>query len=297
MASTSAAAEQPAVAFLGLGKMGLAMATNLLRAGYPLTVWNRSAEKAEPLRQAGARVAASPAAAAQSADIVVSSLADDASLRAVVSGPDGLIGGLRPGAIHIGASTVAPGFSDELAAAHVQAGGVYVAGPVVGRVPAAVAAQLLTFVAGPADAVETVRPVITAYAPHLLVVGERHSQAAVAKLIANFLGASGMDLIGQSLAWAEKSGLPSELVPLLLSGFFANPATQDYIGKIGRRDFDDVGFTAAGGLKDVRLMIAAAEAVNLKLSSAEALRDKLEAAVAQGWRDKDWSCFTDIDRA
>jgi 3-hydroxyisobutyrate dehydrogenase-like beta-hydroxyacid dehydrogenase len=289
--------EKPAVAFLGLGKMGLAMATNLQRAGFPLVVWNRSAEKAAPLRDLGASVASSPAAAARAADIVVSSLADDASLRAVVFGPDGLLAGLRPGAIHIGASTVAPAFSDDLAGAHTASGGAYVAGPVVGRVPAAVAAQLLSFVAGPAGAVEAARAVITAYAPRMIVVGERQSQAAVAKLIANFLGASGMDLIGQSLAWAEKAGLPSDLVPLMLTGFFGNPATRDYIAKIGARDFDDVGFTAAGGLKDVRLMIDAAAAVDHRLSSAEALRDKLEAAIARGWRDKDWSCFTDIDRA
>ena len=280
---------KPSVAFLGLGKMGVAMAANLQRAGYPLVVWNRSPEKAAPLCAAGARLAESPAAAARAADILISSLADDASLRAVVSAPDGLLGGLRPGAVHVGASTVSPGLSDELAGLHAAAGGRYVAGPVVGRVPAAAAAQLVTFVAGDADAIETARAVITVYAPRMVVVGERQGQAAVAKLIANFLGASGMDLIGQSLAWAEKSGLPPDLVPLMLSGFFANPGTREYVVKIGERDFDTVGFTAAGGLKDVQLMLDAAHQVNLRLSSAEALRAKLDAAIARGWRDKDWS--------
>jgi 3-hydroxyisobutyrate dehydrogenase-like beta-hydroxyacid dehydrogenase len=288
--------KQP-VAFLGLGKMGVAMATNLQRAGYPLVVWNRSPEKTESLRAAGATLAESPAAAARAADIVISSLADDVSLRAVVAGPDGVLAGLRPGVIHIGTSTVSPGLSDELGGLHAAAGGRYIAGPVVGRVPAAEAARLVTFVAGDADAIEAVRAVISAYAPVMAVVGERQGQAAVAKLIANFLGASGMDLIGQSLAWAEKSDLPPELVPQMLSGFFGNPGTREYITKIGERDFDDVGFTAAGGLKDVQLMIDAAEAVDLRLSSAEALRAKLHAAIAHGWQDKDWSCFTDIDRA
>jgi 3-hydroxyisobutyrate dehydrogenase-like beta-hydroxyacid dehydrogenase len=289
--------DKPTIAFIGLGKMGLAMAANLQKAGYPLVVWNRSADKAGPLLAGGATLAASPAAATRSADIVVSSLADDASLQAVVSGPDGILAGLRAGAIHIGTSTVAPGLSDDLAGLHAEAGGSYLAGPVVGRVPAAEAAKLVTFVAGEAEAIETARTVITTYAPMMVVVGERQGQASVAKLIANFLGASAMDLIGQSLAWAEKSGLPAALVPQMLSGFFANPATKDYVTKIGERDFDTVGFTAAGGLKDVRLMIDAAHAVNLELSSAEALRAKLEAAVARGWRDKDWSCFTDVDRA
>jgi 3-hydroxyisobutyrate dehydrogenase-like beta-hydroxyacid dehydrogenase len=294
---TTPSPDKPPIAFIGLGKMGLAMATNLQRAGHPLVVWNRTAEKAGPLRAAGAGVAGSPAAAAQAADIVISSLADDASLKAVVSGPDGVLGGLRPGAIHIGTSTVSPGLSDELAGLHAAAGGRYIAGPVVGRLPAAEAAQLVTFVAGGADAIEAVRAVITTYAPRMVVVGERQSQAAVAKLIANFLGASAMDLIGQSLAWAEKSGLPPTLVPQMLSGFFGNPGTREYVAKIGERDFDTVGFTAAGGLKDVNLMIDAAHAVNLRLSSAEALRAKLDAVIARGWRDKDWSCFTDIDLA
>jgi len=288
---------KPPVAFLGLGKMGLAMATNLQRAGYPLVVWNRSVEKARPLLAAGAAFAESAAAAAQSADIIISSLADDASLRAVVSGPSGVLAGLRPSAVHIGTSTVSPGLSDELAELHAAAEGRYIAGPVVGRVPAAEAAQLVSFVSGDSEAIESVRAVITTYAPMMLVVGKRQSQAAVAKLIANFLGASGMDLIGQSLAWAEKSGLPPALVPQMLSSFFGNPGTREYIAKISERDFDSVGFTAAGGLKDVQLMIAAAHDVNLRLSSAEALRAKLDAAIAHGWRDKDWSCFTDIDRA
>jgi 3-hydroxyisobutyrate dehydrogenase-like beta-hydroxyacid dehydrogenase len=285
------------VAFLGLGKMGLAMASNLKRAGYPLIVWNRTADKAGPLLVLGASLAASPAAAVRACDIVISSLADDASLKAVVSGPDGVLAGLRPGAVHVGTSTVSPGLSSELAARHAAAGGHYVAGPVVGRVPAAEAAQLVTFVAGDAGAIESARAVIATYAPMIVVVGERQAQASVTKLIANFLGASGMDLIGQSLAWAEKSDLPPALIPQLLATFFGNPGTRDYIAKIGQRDFDTVGFTAAGGLKDVTLMLAAAHDVNQRLTSAEALRAKLDAAIARGWRDKDWSCFTDIDRA
>jgi 3-hydroxyisobutyrate dehydrogenase-like beta-hydroxyacid dehydrogenase len=288
---------RPRIAFIGLGKMGLAMASNLQRAGYPLTVWNRSAGKAEPLRAAGAEVADTPALAVGDADIIISSLADDASVRGVVCGSEGILGGLRRGAIHVGASTISPGLMDELARLHEGAGGQFLAGPVVGRVPAAEAGELITFVAGETGAVENARGVIATYAPRMVVVGERHSHAAVAKLIANFLGASGMDLIGQSLAWAASSGLPPGLVPQILAGFFAAPATREYIAKIGERDFDTVGFTTDGGLKDVKLMIAAADSVNVRLTSAEALRDKLETAVGRGWGDKDWSCFTDIERA
>jgi 3-hydroxyisobutyrate dehydrogenase-like beta-hydroxyacid dehydrogenase len=294
---TTSPAGKPSVAFVGLGKMGAAMAANLQKAGYPLTVWNRSADKAAPLVAGGARLAASPAEAAGAADIVISSLADDASFTAVVDGPDGVAVGLRSGAIHVGTSTVSPELSDDLARRHAAQNAHYLAGPVLGRVPAAVAAQLVTFVAGEAEAIETARPVITTYAPMMLVVGDRHGQASIAKLIANFLGVSAIDLIGQSIAWAEKSDLPPGLLPQLLASFFGNPATRDYVTKVVARDFDDAGFTAAGGLKDVGLMIAAATAAGQRLTSAEAVRAKLQAALARGWREKDWSCFTEIDRA
>ena len=275
--------EHSKITFIGLGKMGAAMAANIRRAGHPMVVWNRSPDKAAPLLELGARLAETPAAAAAEADIVISSLADDGALKAVVSGPDGVLAGLQPGAVHIGTSTISPTLSDELGRMHAAAGRYYIAGPVVGRVPAAEAAQLVTFVAGDAEWIEASRSVIAAYAPRVFVFGERPSQASIAKLIANFLGASGMDLIGQSLAWAEKSGLPSALVRQMLSGFFANPATQEYVTKIGERDFDTVGFTASGGLKDVKLMIACAQEVKLRLSSAEALREKLEELIARGW--------------
>jgi 3-hydroxyisobutyrate dehydrogenase-like beta-hydroxyacid dehydrogenase len=296
MSAMNSRTEELTIAFIGLGRMGVAMAANIRRAGHPVVVWNRSPDKATALLDLGARLAETPAAAAADADIVVSSLADDGSVKAVVSGPHGVLAGLRSGAVHIGTSTISPTLSDELGRMHTAAGGHYIAGPVVGRVPAAEAAQLLSFVAGDAERIEVSRSIIAAYAPRIVVVGERPSQASIAKLIANFLGASAMDLIGQSLAWAEKSGLPSALVPQMLAGFFANPATREYVTKIGERDFDTVGFTASGGLKDVKLMIAAAEDVKQRLSSAEALRAKLEASIARGWQNKDWSCLTAIDR-
>jgi 3-hydroxyisobutyrate dehydrogenase-like beta-hydroxyacid dehydrogenase len=288
--------EEQTIAFIGLGKMGAAMAANIKRAGHPLVVWNRSPEKAAPIVALGARLAKSPAAAAGEATIVISSLADDSSVRAIVSNPDGILSGLRRGAIHIGTSTIAPTLSEQLERMHVAAGCHYIAGPVVGRVPAAEAGQLVTFLAGEPEQIKASRSLIAAYAPQIIVVAERPRQASAAKLIANFLGASAMDLIGQTLAWAERSDLPPTLFPQLLSGFFANPATRDYVTKIVGRDFDTVGFTAAGGLKDVKLMIDAAHEVKLTLSSAEALRMKLEQSIARGWQEKDWSCFTDIDR-
>jgi 3-hydroxyisobutyrate dehydrogenase-like beta-hydroxyacid dehydrogenase len=138
--------------------------------------------------------------------------------------------------------------------------------------------------------------VIASYASRILPVGAKASQASSAKLIANFLGAAGMDLIGQSMALGERSGVPAPVVRQMLLSFFGAEATREYVTKIAERDFDTVGFTASGGLKDVELMIAAGRDVDLDLSSARALKGKLDAAIARGWEAKDWSCFTDIDR-
>jgi 3-hydroxyisobutyrate dehydrogenase-like beta-hydroxyacid dehydrogenase len=289
--------KKDSVAFIGLGRMGAAMAANIQRAGYPLVVWNRSADKAAALVALGAKLADSPAAAAARADVVISSLADDASVRAIVSGEGGLLSGMRPGAIHIGTSTLSPKLADELGAMHTAAGFHYISGPVVGRVPAAEAAELLTFLAGSPEQIKTVQPLVASYAPQMIVVGKQPSQALTTKLIVNFLGASAIDLIGQTLSWAQRAGLPSQRISFILDSFFAHPASRDYVAKVSSRDFDTVGFTALGGLKDVQLMIQSAADVGLSLSSAEAMRAKLEGAIASGLQDKDWSCFTEMDRA
>lgn len=289
-------ARKKVVAFIGLGRMGEAMAANIQRAGYPLVVWNRTPAKAEPLLAAGATMADTPSAAAAQADIIISCMADDASLTSVVSGPNGILKGLRPGSVHISTSTISPGLSDELGPMHTASNAHYLAGPVLGRPSAAQAAQLMTFVGGDPELLEEVRPVITTYAPVIIFAGKRPGLANIAKLTTNFLVASSIDLIGQSLALGEKSGLSQDLVLRMLSGFFAFPAMKEYVTRIANRDFDAVGFTVSGGLKDVELMIDAAHEANFELSSALAMRTKLRAAIERGWKGKDWSCFTDVDR-
>jgi len=154
----------------------------------------------------------------------------------------------------------------------------------------------MTFVAGDAAPIERARPVIASYAPTIIVAGQQPQAANVAKLLANFTLASALDLIGQSLALAEKSKLDPRLAIQMLSGFFGIPAVKEYVTRIAERDFDPPGFEIAVGLKDIELMIAAAHDVNLKLTNAEAIRTKIRAAIRSGLRGKDWSSFTNIDR-
>ncbi len=154
----------------------------------------------------------------------------------------------------------------------------------------------MSFVAGDPACVERIRPVVSSYAPAMIVAGERPRMANVAKLVANFLLVSSLDMIGQSLALAEKSKLDQRLVIQMLSGFFAPPAVKEYVTRIAERDFDPAGFDIAGGLKDIELMIEAAREAKLKLTSADAIRTKIRAAMKSGLRGKDWSSFTEVDR-
>lgn len=276
--------------------MGHAMATHVLKAGFPLAVWNRTPQKADSLVASGATLAKSPAKAASGADFVISSLMDDEAVLSVTTGKTGILASLRPSAIHIGVSTISPKLSDKLERLHRKKNTHYIAGPVLGRPSAAEAGQLTTFVAGEPAAIDRARPVIASYAPTIIVAGENARAANVTKLIANFMLASALDLIGQSLALAEKSKLDPRLAVQMLSGFFAVPAVKEYVTRIADRDFVPPGFEIAGGLKDIELMIEAARDVDLKLTNAEAIRAKLRAAIKSGLRGTDWSSFTDIDR-
>ena len=289
-------ANKPAVAFIGLGRMGHPMAAHVLKAGFPLTVWNRTPQKADSLVASGATLAKSPAEAASGADVVISSLMDDEAVLSITTGRRGILSSLRPSAIHVGVSTVSPKLSDKLERLHRKSKTHYIAGPVLGRPDAAEAGQLMTFVAGDAAAIERARTVIASYAPTIIPTGDRPRLANSAKLLANFTLASALDLIGQALALAEKSKLDPRLAIQMLSGFFGSQPVRDYVTRIAERDFDPPGFEIAGGLKDIELMIGAAREVNLKLSNAEAIRTKIRAAIKSGQRGKDWSSFTEIDR-
>jgi 3-hydroxyisobutyrate dehydrogenase-like beta-hydroxyacid dehydrogenase len=174
------------IAFLGLGNMGAGMAHCLLRAGYPLRVWNRSADKMAPLVQAGATASASPGDAVHDAQLVITSLMDDASIRAICEGAPGQHAGLfaqglftemLPNAIHLCVTTISPTCADWLAEQHRAHGSRYVSGPVVGRPDAAAKGELLQFLSGDASAIEEVQPVCKAFASNLLPIAGPASAA------------------------------------------------------------------------------------------------------------------------
>jgi 3-hydroxyisobutyrate dehydrogenase-like beta-hydroxyacid dehydrogenase len=277
------------VGLIGLGGMGTGIAKSLLRAGHRVTVFNRTRARAEALRGDGAIVAGTPAEACRTG-IVITMLANDAALEEQVFGDGGVLASLPRGGVHVSCSTIGVDLSDRLTAAHAAARQEFVSCPVFGRPDAAEGGRLAVVAAGPADAVDKCKPLFASLGPKLLVVGERPSLANVVKLSGNFLIASVLESLSEALAFARKSGVDAAvLMDFLTSTLFNAPVYKTYGGLIVEGNYDKVGFALPLGLKDIRLVLQAAEARNVPMPIASVVRDRFVTAMARGNEDKDWS--------
>jgi len=286
------------VALIGLGNMGSNIARCILKAGFELTVWNRTTSKMRPLVEQGAKQAASAKEATSSADVVVTSLMDDQSILDNLETENGILAGLRPGAVHVCMTTISPRCADELEQIHKKHGSFYVAGPVSGRPEAAANGQLISYLAGAAAAVEEVRPVCKAYSKQIIVISERPRMANVMKLAINYNVISAIEVMSETYVFAEKCGLPLEhLRDFYQQLWFTHPAAQLYAEKIRKRDFAGRGgFVMAGGLKDVRLMLSTAAQVGAKLDVGELVERNLSMGVDAGMGEQDWSSIHELAR-
>ncbi len=278
------------IGFIGLGSMGSVMAANLLRAGFKLTVHNRSPERATPLVEQGATAADSPAGVAGRGGVVVSILSDDRAVEAVAD--DRLIEALGPGGLHISMSTIAPSTSEKLAEHHARAGVAYVAAPVFGRPAAAAAAKLWVCTSGPAAAKERARPIFDAVGQGVHDFGETVGAANVVKLAGNFLLTSAVEAMAEASAFAEKSGIPrAALLNMLIPSLFNCPIYVNYGKMVMEANYDQVGFPPSLLLKDVRLVLQTAEETRTPLPLAGLLRDRLLMTLAKGRDNLDSAAF------
>jgi 3-hydroxyisobutyrate dehydrogenase-like beta-hydroxyacid dehydrogenase len=279
------------VGLIGLGGMGTGMAKSLLRAGHRVTVFNRTRSRAEALRADGATVAATPGEACR-AGIVMTMLADDPAVESLVFGEGGVLASLPRGGVHISCGTIGVALSDRLTAAHSAAGQEYVSCPVFGRPEAAEAGRLAVVAAGPSQAIDRCKPLFESFGPKLLVVGEKPSLANVVKLSGNFLIASVLESLSEALAFARKSGVdPAVLTDFLTSTLFDAPVYKIYGALIVKGEYDKVGFALPLGLKDIRLVMQAAEAQSVPMPIASLVRDRFLTAMARGNANKDWSAL------
>ena len=282
------------IGFIGLGKMGQGMAANLVKAGHRVTVYNRSPDKAEALVEQGAS-AARTVAEASHAEVVFTMLADDRAVEAVALGEGGIVASLPAGATHVSSSTISVALSQRLSAAHAEAGQRYAAAPVFGRPEAASAARLFVIAAGAPEILQPLSSLFDAIGQRTFAVSERPATANLVKLSGNFLIASMIETVSEAVALVAKAGVDrQQYVDILTSTLFAAPAYQTYGGLIARQEFEPAGMAATLGLKDIRLVLAAAEQLEVPLPVASVLRDRLLTLVATGGGHLDWSALAKL---
>ena len=277
------------VAVVGLGAMGSRIARRLLEAGHELHVWNRTAEKAAPLVEAGAVAAATPAEAAARAEVVLTMVADPAALRDVTEGDDGVAAGAREGATVVEMSTVGPDAVHRLASV-LPAGVGLLDAPVLGSRSEAESGALKVFVGGPDELVERWTPLLSVLGSPLHA-GSLGSGAA-AKLVANTTLVGTIGVLGEALALAEGLGIPrAKAFEVLAATPLAGQAER-------RRKSVESGdypprFALYLARKDAELVIAAARAAGVDLRLTEAARTWLAEAEDAGWGDRDYSAVLD----
>ncbi|WP_223247648.1 NAD(P)-dependent oxidoreductase [Sulfuriferula multivorans] len=275
--------------FIGLGKMGAGMASRLCQAGYELTVYNRSAERMQPLIAAGARAAKNIAEVCD-ADVVFTMLANDAALSEVTLGPSGILEHLKPGAIHVSCSTVSVALSAQLAEAHREKQQGFIAAPVFGRPDAAAAGKLFMVAAGKPELIAKIQPLLDILGQRTFIVSDDPEKANLVKLSGNFLIATVIESLGEAMALVEKGGVDRhQYLDLLTSSIFNVPLYKNYGGMIADRHFEPAGFAAHLGQKDMRLVLAAAEDLKVPLPFASILRDRFLDLAAHGGDNLDWS--------
>ena len=276
--------------FIGLGGMGRAMAANVLAAGWPVAVFNRTPGREQGLPREHLRVAGSPADAARDAEIVVSMLADDAAVEAATFGPNGLLSGLAEDAVHVCMSTISIACSRRLAAAHAERGRGYLAAPVFGRPEAAAAAKLWIVAGGRASLVERCRPLFERLGQGVFHVGEEPEKANLVKLAGNFTIAATLEALAEAFALVRKSGIePRQFLEIINGALFKSPLYETYGSLQVDERFEPAGFKLRLGLKDLSLVLAAAAAAEVPMPVGNVIHSHMLSGMAQGMGDIDWS--------
>ena len=279
------------VGFIGLGRMGSAMAANLLAAGHALTVYNRTAAKAEPLVSQGAHLAKTPGDAARG-EVAITMLADDHAVEDAVLGRDGILTALAPGAIHVSMSTISVAIAEQLEVAHREKGQEFVAAPVFGRPEAASAAKLFIVAAGPRQAVATCRPLFDVLGQRTFHISDEAHAANLVKLSGNFLIASVIESLSEAFVLVSKAGIDrTQYLDILTNTLFGAPVYKTYGAFIAEERYQPAGFKAELGYKDVRLALSAARGLEVPMPLASFISDRFLALLAARGSDLDWSAL------
>lgn len=276
------------IAFLGLGRMGSAVARHLLEAKHELTVWNRTRARAEDLGKLGASVADTPEEAVANADVVFTMVMDDGALEEVLYKGDALKG-MMPGAIHVSLSTLSVALSERLTVMHRTEHLTFVAAPVFGRPNIAEEGKLATVVAGEAPVVEKVNPLLESFSRSVTVVGDKPAMAHALKLGGNFLITAMIAGLSESFVYAEAMGLdPKLFLETVNAALFRSPFYESY-GRVMLNPPEVPGSTIAVGEKDTRIFREAAEGAHVKTPLADMFKANFDHAIEEGMKSEDWA--------
>jgi 3-hydroxyisobutyrate dehydrogenase-like beta-hydroxyacid dehydrogenase len=282
------------IGFLGLGKMGSPMARRLLAARHELTVWNRTRERADEFvesrsQESSVQVAATPADATRDADVVFTSLFDDAANEQVLFGPDGVLEALQTGALHISLSTISIALSERFTAEHSARNQAFVAAPVFGRPNVASEGRLWIVAAGADPAIAIARPLLESLSRGISVIGPEPRQAHALKLGGNFLISAMIHSLSEAFVYAEAQGIdPEAFLDTVNSALFQSPFYSAY-GKVMLHPPEHPGATIELGAKDLSLLRQAAAARKTRLSLADNLAEVFADAQQSGLGDEDWA--------
>jgi 3-hydroxyisobutyrate dehydrogenase-like beta-hydroxyacid dehydrogenase len=277
---------QKRVGFAGLGLMGSRMAENLLKKGFPLTVWNRTPERAEALAKAGAKVAKTPFELAEHSDVVVACVADPPAVERLVFAEDGLLGGVRPGFRYVEASTVSPDTTRRVQAALRERGGDALEAPMTGSKNGAAQGTLLFMTGGAREVHQELEPVLMAMGTKAIWCGEM-GQGSTMKLIGNTVISFMLEGLCESLVVGRKAGLSVEtMLEVIMASGFSSPYYNFKGGAIAKRDFDQ-HFSIDLLVKDQTLMLEMAAAQRTPLPGLAAIREVCQSARAQGFGQED----------
>lgn len=281
------------IGFLGLGTMGFPLANNLRKAGYALTVWNRTAAKADAIVRKGAALAATPRECATDKDLVITCVADEKALGDVLEGPEGVLAGLKAGDVLVDASTAGTRAVRVFEARVRERGGSFVAAPVLGSRAAAERAQIVIVAGGPAAARERARPALHAVSARLIELDEA-AHAALMKLVVNSVGGTMMAGFAEALALGASGGLDlAKMVDTVQASGFHSPLYLMKGDQIVQKDWTP-RFSISLAEKHERLAQEAASDQGAKMPVSSAVRRLLTEAIESGRADKDYSAVAEL---
>ncbi|MBX3081315.1 MAG: NAD(P)-dependent oxidoreductase [Anaerolineae bacterium] len=284
------------IALLGLGIMGSGIGANLLKNGFPLTVYNRTPEKAKALVEQGATLASTPREAAQNADVVISVVGDDVASRSVWMGDDGALAGAAQGTILIECSTLSPDWVRDLAESATAQGCPFLDAPMTGSREAAANAQLVLIIGGEADALEKVRPALEAISQTIVHMGGTGT-GATWKLINNMMTAVHIAALAEGLTLAEKAGLNMQQVAKLIpTSATSSPSVKGKMPRMLEHRYGDTDFSLRWMQKDVNYALELGETFDVPLKTVNGAWAIFQAAREQGLLDVDFAAVIEALR-